>query len=49
MLKIEPCRRPREEWCRNQSNVATLQESLNKPYLGEAIKGTGNPIERVQN
>ena len=41
MLKMEPYRRPGEEWCRNQPNIATLRESLNKPYLREAIKGTG--------
>ena len=25
MLEMEPCKRPGEEWCKNQPNVATPQ------------------------
>ena len=47
MLEMETCRRPGEEWCRNQANVATPQRrdvagmSQQTLSLGEAIKGTG--------
>ena len=47
MLEIEPCKSPREDWCRNHPNVATpqrrdvtgkTQQTLSHK---EAIKGTG--------
>ena len=54
MLEREPCRRPREEWCINQPNVATPQcrdvagKSQQTLSLGEAIKGTRESNCRVR-
>ena len=31
MLKMEPCRRPREGWCRNQLNVITTSQRRDVP------------------
>ena len=47
MLEMEPCKRPGEEWCINQPNVATPQrrdvagKSQQTLSLREAIKRTG--------
>ena len=55
MLEMKPCRRPGEEWCRNQPNVAKPQcpdvagKSPRTLSLGEAIKGTGESNFGVRN
>ena len=36
-MEMESYRSPGEDWCRNQPNVVTLWESLNKPYLLEKL------------
>ena len=49
MLELDPFRAPGEDWCRNQPNVTTLRESLNKPYLLEKLlKERDNPIFGVR-